>query len=319
MNSIASVLCGTRPWSADPILPFAQNELMIRAMSDKDQKPKGPNLEDLPDEGEPSISDAQINKRKSAAQDQKATETDFEDLDSLTDDNEDSGEGEASIEDLDKQLMEAAPELAAVQAGNFSELDISDEKPGKKGAAKIAKGLGKVSLLKNIDRRQKLLLGSIVGILVIFVPLFMATISGDLLPGFKIPYHLTLEELSDDVRSYDASKAMVPLFDSFRTKAITLTLPQQVISLKPKDGRPSFGRFVFSLSVRDDEYAKVIEQQKATVIDLIQRTLEEITWDALQSPIGKEKAKKIIRYRLNEALQGEVVVGVYYKSIILTK
>ena len=79
------------------------------------------------------------------------------------------------------------------------------------------------------------------------------------------------------------------------------------------------GIFEFFINIRDKELAPMVEKRQKEINDLIQRTLERVTWRELQTPVGKERAKKVLRHRINDYFEGNIVIGIYYRTILLNK
>jgi flagellar basal body-associated protein FliL len=171
----------------------------------------------------------------------------------------------------------------------------------------------------NLPKDVKVRYLSALGILLVMLPITFLIFKGFLLPTFELPYHVSMKELTEVVYSYPTDTVEVPLFDEFKSQSFTFTLPETTITLKKTDDNPSYGKFEFFLNIREKEMATQIKLKESEIMDLIQRSLEQITWEELQTPNGKEKVKKVIRQRVNEYLQANIVLGVFYRSVILTK
>lgn len=173
--------------------------------------------------------------------------------------------------------------------------------------------------LSNLPKEFKTKSYIALGILLLMTPIAALILSGKLLPRFDFPYVVSMNEITTDVFSYETDGVEVPLFDDFRAKSFTYELPKAKIILKTRDGEPATGDFEFFLNLRDEELSPTIDENQGEIRELIQNTLEEITWDELQTPLGKEKVKKVLRHRINELLQSNAILGVYYRSVILKK
>ena len=69
--------------------------------------------------------------------------------------------------------------------------------------------------------------------------------------------------------------------------------------------------------LKNNEAVDFIKKHQSEIVDKLQRVLEQMTLEQLESPIGKDKVKKVIRHQINEFLQGNFVVGVYYRSVLI--
>lgn len=234
-------------------------------------------------------------------------------------------EGDANVsgEDLDKMIGEEDPlfqdELSKIKADDFANLVIeSDQASEEVNEDEKGPSLWK-SFFKNLPKEQKTRIYISLGIFSVLTPVIVLILMGKVLPNFNIPYNISMEELSGEIHAYPTDGVQVPLFDDYRSQAVTYELPKTMINLRKDGEATSFGEFEFFLNIREKELTSVIKDKETEIMDLIQRTLEQITWRELQTPIGKEKVKKVIRHRVNDFLQGNIVLGVYYRSIILQK
>lgn len=225
---------------------------------------------------------------------------------------------------VDDVIAEADPdfkkEMDSLGAEDFSKATVNTDA----GVPPVIEE-GKVpsafrAFLSNLPQEVKIRYSLAIGIILVMVPLAAFIFMGKVLPTFELPYVVSMDELTQKSYNYPTDGVRVPLFDDFRSKSFTFPLPKTMINLKAAgDGSSSYGEFEFFLNLRDKDIAEQIKLKQSEIIDLIQRTLEEVTWKELQSPIGKERVKKVIRHRVNEFLQGNLVLGVYYRSVILQK
>ena len=222
--------------------------------------------------------------------------------------------------DVDAAILEADPDfqkkIADIDAKDFQGVTISDassEDDEKVPASSIYR-----NFLKNLpkDAKKKYALTFI--LLTLLVSAGVLTFYGYLLPQFRLPYKLKMSELTKVYYTYPTDGVQVPLFDDFHSSAVTVPLPKVTIRLKT-DEEDAFGEFAFFLNVKDEDLANGLKIRQSEIVDLIQRALEEVTWKELQSPIGKERVKKIVKHRINEFMQSNVIVGVYYRSVVLSR
>jgi hypothetical protein len=232
------------------------------------------------------------------------------------------GDGMSEV-DIDQAILDADPDFSKdiqeISSQDFSGVVIdkasaSDQVDESVKAPSIYK-----TLWNNLPKETKDRYYWALGIAAVALPLAFLVYKGKVLPSFDLPYLLSMKELTQDIYSYPIDGVKVPLFDEFRTQAHTVQLPQTVINLQSDGDDPSYGEFQFSFVLRDEDLSVALKAKESEILDLLQRVLEQVTWKELQTPIGKEKVKKVIRHRINEYLQGNVVLGVYYKHVILEK
>lgn len=240
--------------------------------------------------------------------------------DALSSDESTGGGEDINVDEL---LSEVDPDFSSevdkISSEDFAGVVIGKDKVSEEVDEEAEVPSVFKTFIANIPTEKKnryMLAASVVTIL---IPLAMLIFMGKILPTFELPYLVSMDEVSKDVRTYPTDGVQVPLFDEFRSKAFTIALPKAMINLKTDGGSPSYGQFEFFINIRDKELAAAIKSKQSEMIDIMQRVLEEVTWDQLQSPTGKERVKKVIRHRLNEFLQGNIVLGVYYRSVILQK
>ncbi len=299
--------------------------------SDENSAATPPSADESPAEGATSSGEANVVDSAKAAGETSEVDPDSNidlDLDLDLDDDladalgEEGAEGGEEI-DVDAALAEADPnfgsEIDEISAGDFQGVviekdSVSEEVPeDAKVPSAFRAYLG--NLPKEIKNRYKMA----AGVLAVMIPFAVLIYMGKILPRFDLPYVVSMNELSNDVYTYPVEDVYVPLFDDFRTKAFTVTLPKASINLKSVDGNTAYGQFEFFVNLRDKESQEVVADNQSEILDLIQRVLEQVTWKELQNPIGKEKVKKVIRHRLNEYFKGNIVIGVYYRSVLLQK
>lgn len=173
------------------------------------------------------------------------------------------------------------------------------------------------SYVTNLPKEYKFKFYISLGILALMTPIAIMIYMGMLLPKFDFPFIVSMDEISKDVHTYEADSPEVPLFDDFRSKAFTYEIAKATINLKSRDGDPAFGDFEFFLNLRDEELSPLIDEKLGAIREIIQSTIGETTTEDLQTPLGKEKVKKVLRHRINEMLQQNAVLGVFYRSVLL--
>ena len=137
------------------------------------------------------------------------------------------------------------------------------------------------------------------------------------LPRFELPYKISMHQLSKVVYPYTRESYFVPLFDEFKIKSFSYKFPKTSVTLTGPNGKTAFGHFEFILNLRDEEASVLMERHQSELVDKLQRALEMMDTRELQSPIGKEKLKKLILFKINEFMQGNFVIGVYFRSILI--
>ena len=236
-------------------------------------------------------------------------------------------DGVANVEneeaDVDKLLNEADPnfssELEEIASTDFSNVVIeknsaADEVDENSKAPSLFR-----AYLNNLPKdRKNRYLAAFITILVL-VPAAILVFYGRLLPQFDLPFYLSMNELTQKVHVYDIEEDEIPLFDSFRNNTVTWSMPKAMINLRSQSQQPVYGQFEFFLVLRDKEVESTVKANETEILDRVQRILEQMSWTELKDPLGKERVKKVLRHQLNEYFQGNYVIGVYYRSVLLQK
>ena len=236
--------------------------------------------------------------------------------DALSEGADQSVEVESLIESMDPGFSD---ELNEISSGDFAGVMINKEIVSDEVDESAKAPSAYKAFVANIptDLKNRYIL--VAGILVVMLPLAALIYMGKLLPRFEIPYKVSMDEISKEVIVYDTTDPEIPLFDQYRNRGFTVSLPRTMINLKVDGDRPAYAQFEFKFSLRDEEYIEIIKKRESEISDLMQGVLAEITLRELQTPMGKEKVKKVIRHRVNTFLKGNFVLGVYYHTILVDK
>lgn len=212
------------------------------------------------------------------------------------------------------------PSESGVLAQRFDRLKRGISHLGHFGTSRIQR---LILALKNGQPSQKLSLKNPIvllsGVILAFVFFLVLIGTGALIPSFNNPYDTSLLPKATKVIEYDTSQSTVPLFDSYRSTTFTMTFPKTIFNLKSMSDKPQFGELEFFIDLRDKKYEVMVKSKQSEIMDTIQRVMEQVTWQEIESPMGKDKVKKIIRNRLNQFFERDIVLSVFYRSILLSK
>lgn len=289
-------------------------------MADEDEEKKEAGTDENPNEA----TDLQRDEVEGAKNQNETTDSQEEEMEIDEDLADALGAVDSAEEiDIDEALAEVDPgfgeELGEISNDDFAGVVINSEEASEEVDEAADVPSAYKALWNNLPDETKKRYYLAGGLVAVLIPFAVLVYMGKVLPTFELPYNMTMQEFSKKVYSYPTDGVQVPLFDDFRTQSHTIQFPKTVINLRSVEGQPSYGEFQFSLVLRDEEMSVAIQTKQSEIIDLMQRVLEQVSWKELQSPIGKEKVKKVIRHRINEYLQGNVVLGVYYRHVILEK
>ncbi len=173
--------------------------------------------------------------------------------------------------------------------------------------------------IKNIppEVKKKSLIAAL--ILLVGAVLSYFLLQGKLLPRFSFPYKVSYKELTQEIYNYPTDGLEVPLFDDSRSKSFTVALAKATLNLRGEGDEPDYGEFEFFLNLRDRDLVALVNSQQSEILEIVRRTLELVSWNELQTPLGKDRVKKQIRSEVNKFLGGNMVLSVYYRSVILSR
>lgn len=147
----------------------------------------------------------------------------------------------------------------------------------------------------------------------------MQIITNKKLPTVNLEGVTSFEQVADGVFEF-APDASMEQFDSpIRHSDYTVLLGKVVANLRPSpatSGQP-MGAFRFHFEASTRETAVELVDREKELLDLMQRAIEEMTWDELSSPDGKAHLKLVLRKKINEALNRGRVKKVLIETIIL--
>ncbi len=157
---------------------------------------------------------------------------------------------------------------------------------------------------------------TLMALLVKVVSLFM---SNNPLPSLEKKMVTSFTQVADEVYTYDQHSEMEQFDSPLRHSDYTVLLGKVIANLKCSNNstiRP-FGAFRFHFEASTREAAMELIDREKEFLDLMQRTLEEMTWDDLSTPEGKNRMKLVLRKRMNEVLNRGRVKKIFIETFIL--
>lgn len=149
--------------------------------------------------------------------------------------------------------------------------------------------------------------------------IFMAMIfKSTWLPEWEDPILTSYLEVGKDLGDFSNSEDFQPLFEAFPEVEFPVRLKKVVVNLRrsPGGGRLPMGIFEFFLGVDARDTAVEIRDREKELVDLVQRTLEEFTYNEVMSYPGKVLMKSKIKENINEVLNQGQVNQVYINRMI---
>ena len=125
-------------------------------------------------------------------------------------------------------------------------------------------------------------------------------------------------QVADQVYAYDREVAFEEYYSALRLPEYIVLMDKLVVNLQPSATSTSnpMGTFQFYLEGTKRESAIEFKNREREFLDVIQRLMEEMTYDDLRTVRGKQKLKVKIRDDLNNLMNHGRVRRVYIKHFI---
>lgn len=191
---------------------------------------------------------------------------------------------------------------------------------GKASGKAIQAGLSKFGkTIKGMGwRRQLALLATLVFVGAILYGVKW-TFSGRLLPGEKALFIANFAEEGAEVFEFDSSEKQELFYDNIRSTPNLLHLPKMVVNLRPggDSGSNPMLAVDFFAEGQSPEPILEIKEREGFFRDLMQRKMEEYSFDTLDSPTGKQALAQDLLADLNRNLRQGRLRALRIKTIVL--
>ena len=169
-----------------------------------------------------------------------------------------------------------------------------------------------------LTRVQKLALVSGVVLLVGMFFLFKINVKGQWIPLFNKPELQRLSTIADSEIDVGKDKEFIPLYTAFSLPHFEYLLPKFKANLKPTatNAWPMAAmELIVTLDTR--ETAVELKDREAAVFDRVQRVIESVTYEQMDTSLGKEHLKTLIKKELNTILTQGWVENISYKTLVI--
>lgn len=187
-------------------------------------------------------------------------------------------------------------------------------------AIKAALGFikGRVKAFGQLNNTQKLAFVFGTLMLVGFVALIKINMKGQWIPAVDHPELKRFSEIADKEIDVGPEKQFVPLYAAFSLPNYEFLLPKFKSNLKPT-AEHSLPMAAMELIITLDsrETAVEMKDREAAVFDRVQRVIEGVSYEQLNTILGKEHLKALIKKDLNTLLTQGWVEDVSYKTLVL--
>ena len=171
---------------------------------------------------------------------------------------------------------------------------------------------------KALPRKSKLLIVSaiVMGALSLFA--LKVTLQGKFLPTLEAKFLRSFGEVAEHAWSYAEAEPFEDFADPLYHPEHVVLVEKIVVNLRSlAESSNPMGLFELYFEASNHECAVEIKDRHIEVKDLVSRSLEQLTYDDLVTPQGKEKMKVVLRKNLNAFLTRGQVRRVFFKSVVL--
>jgi hypothetical protein len=129
----------------------------------------------------------------------------------------------------------------------------------------------------------------------------------------------TLERIATEVHEYDPEKGVEPFYGNLRATSNVLLIPKMVVNLKrsPQSGPNPMGAFEFYVEGMAPEVTIEVKDREVEIRDLMQRVIEEFTFDQVDSVEGKKLLLEKLKKEVNTLLTTGKLKKVTLKTVIV--
>jgi flagellar basal body-associated protein FliL len=176
-----------------------------------------------------------------------------------------------------------------------------------------------ITQFRTLSPRAKWSVVGLITFTIMIVFMVRMLMEGDFLPNMELNLVPTVAAEADQSWTYDAKEQTDDFFSSMRHPEHVVLLERLVVNVKPSEnsGPNPMGFFEFYIEASSEEAAIEVNDRKAEVKDVMQRTIEGITYDDLVTPAGKNKLKLVLRKNINTVLTTGRVRKLFFKSVVI--
>jgi flagellar basal body-associated protein FliL len=129
----------------------------------------------------------------------------------------------------------------------------------------------------------------------------------------------SMESLASEVYEYDPETETEPLYDNLRATQNFFLLPKIVVNLRREPGSKKVPMAAFELFLEGGAPEVIVEvkDREAAIKDLVQRVIEDYTFETLDTTDGKLELCKSIQKAVSAALTTGSIKKVLIKTIVL--
>lgn len=174
-----------------------------------------------------------------------------------------------------------------------------------------------INALLDLSRLQKITLLLLIAMGVGAVWLLKANLKGVWIPALQEPIIQSLESVADAEFTFDP-KEVSQFYSAFPQERHEYLFDKIKINLRRTAGHANpMGAFELYVLLDSKDTAIEVRDREVEFFDLIQRTLEDESFESLEGEAGKNKLKSRLKRELNQKLTQGWVKDINFKTLIL--
>lgn len=202
-------------------------------------------------------------------------------------------------------LRQMLPKLfQVVKAGGMATLEYSNQQ---------------LISFKELTRTLKIaVIGLLLAVLLTLAFVYRSITHG-VLPEDKEFLMASLEEWATQSYQTDTETEMDFFYDSTQTIQNIMSLPKMIVNLRPSSlsGPNPMAALEFFLEGLSPEAIVEVKDRESEIRDLFQRTIEEMTYNEMESTEGKQQLTEKLRQALNVHLTKGKIRRVFFKEAVV--
>lgn len=178
--------------------------------------------------------------------------------------------------------------------------------------------LSMVKALLALPLSSKALLVAVVVLAGALIYVLNLTFKDQVMPKVDNQFLTSFSQVADARFTYDPKSPMEEFHNPLLHPENVILIERLIVNLKsPERGQNPMGLFEFYIEASNRETAIEVKDRESEVRDIMSRTLEQMPYDELISPDGKNKLKVVLRKSLNSLVTKGRVRRVFFKTIVL--
>lgn len=169
------------------------------------------------------------------------------------------------------------------------------------------------------DTKKKLFISGFVLLCILTVAYAYIAVTRQILSPKDHLFMLSLEEMAQESFKYDPETEVEPFYESLRVSQNMIILNKVVVNIRPSTHSGSNPMAAMEIYVEGTSSDVLVEikDRESEIKDLLQRDIEEMTFDQLDSTEGKQLLLEKLRRNLNKVLTQGKIRRAFIKTIVI--